>query len=135
MPGGVGYNLRGLVPPSMEEIVRPFVPIESFSTPRVPPTPTPPEPEAFLRWGQASAFQFESSFRDKATRGIGFRVGDGGDEEFPPVTYTETGRDTSLLRVENPDDPDQFVEVERIDAISFRGPNGRDTIFRLRNPG
>jgi hypothetical protein len=35
-------------------------------------------------------------------------------------TYKEIERKTHTKRIENPDDPTQFVEVERIDQISLR---------------
>ena len=35
-------------------------------------------------------------------------------------TYKEIDRETHITRIENPDDPSQFVEVERIDQISLR---------------
>ena len=35
-------------------------------------------------------------------------------------TYREIDRKTHVTRIENPDDPSQFVEVERIDQIALR---------------
>ena len=35
-------------------------------------------------------------------------------------TYREVERKTHIKRIENPDDPSQFVDVERIDQIALR---------------
>lgn len=120
-------------PPTMEDIVRPFIPVLSFSTPRVPPEPIPEQPEAFIEWGGPSVFSYEDSFRALATSGIGFHVDDPGDQGIPTVTYTETGRLTTDKRIENPEDADQFVIVQRIDRIAFQGPGGGQVEFILNN--
>src|SRR6185503_17627036 len=67
---------------SLESLARPFVGIDSFRTPRVPPTPAPVEPEAFIRWGGPSAFSFKDSFRDLAIGGVNIKEDD--DPNEPP---------------------------------------------------
>lgn len=37
---------------------------------------------------------------------------------------TELARVTSIVRVENPSDPAQYVDVERVDVITFEGAAG-----------
>lgn len=50
-------------------------------------------------------------------------------DENPPAEqvinrlYTEVSRKTTRKRIENPDDASQYVEVERIDEITFSGPS------------
>lgn len=131
MPTGYRLGFRrtfGLMP---EEIVRPFVSVESFSKRRVV-VEVREEPEAFLAWGQPSQFSFEDNFRDLANTGRRFKVDDPDDEDNVEK-FTETGRDVTEVRVENPDDPDQFVIVERIDKINFNAPGGRKIQFILKN--
>ena len=59
-------------------------------------------------------------------------------EEFKTedsFTYREIERKTHTKRIENPDDPSQFVEVERIDQVSLRhklNPEDR-RIYQLKN--
>ncbi len=40
------------------------------------------------------------------------------------TVYTEEGRETSTVRVEDPNDSDVFVEVDRIDVVRFRNNEG-----------
>ena len=50
-------------------------------------------------------------------------------------TYREIDRKTHIKRIENPDDPSQFVEVERIDQISLRHKLKPDDkrIYEIKN--
>lgn len=116
---------------TMEAIVRPWVDVVSFSSPREIPLPPPVEPEAFFRHGQASQFTFDDSFRNRAS-GVGFRT-----EDPPPgdevLQFVETGRDVTEVRVENPEDADQYVIVEVIDKIDFDGPNNTKYRFIFTN--
>lgn len=120
--------------PDMADIVRPWVDVISYSTPRTLPPPAEVLPEAFLRWGGPSQFNFSDSFRDKANNPFGFHTKDEPNDENVVYQFTETGRNTSQVRVENPDDPDQFVIVEQINAIEFSGPKGVVYSFRFANP-
>jgi len=91
--------------------------------------------EALLRWGKPSAFQF--------TSGGGFtqptiNILPSGDEAEADdaalgLIFTETGRLTTIVRVSNPLDANDFVDVERIDRISFQGPDGVIRTFVLNN--
>jgi hypothetical protein len=94
--------------------------------------------EATLRWGAPGVFQF-------AAGGGGFAVtqpifdilpsGDAAEEDDAALglVFTETGRQVSVVRVTNPSDPADFVDVEVIDRISFRGPDGLIRTFVLNN--
>ena len=42
-------------------------------------------------------------------------------------------RKTHVKRITNPDDESQFIDVEVIDEITFRGPNGQVVTLRLNN--
>ena len=42
-----------------------------------------------------------------------------GDGEPIPEQWTEVERTTTTVRVENPDDATQYVDVERIETITF----------------
>jgi hypothetical protein len=50
-------------------------------------------------------------------------------------TYKEIERKTHTKRIENPDDPSQFVDVERIDRISLRHKLKPDDkrIYEIKN--
>lgn len=45
--------------------------------------------------------------------------------EIPTLRFEEFSREVDVVRVENPDDPDQYVMVERITKITFKGPDLR----------
>lgn len=95
--------------------------------------------EATLRWGAPGDFQFASN------RGGGFAItqpiinrlppGDEAEEDDAALglIFTETTRQTTTVRITNPSDPADFVDVERIDRISFSGPDGVIRTFVLNN--
>lgn len=59
------------------------------------------------------------------------------DKEEPIIAdlvYDETARTTETIRVENPSDSAQYVIVERITSIDFRGPDNRIYRYNLNHP-
>ena len=56
-----------------------------------------------------------------------------GAEPVGDELWLEVARTTSTVRVENPDDANQYVDVERIDAICFFTPRGRVQLL-FNNP-
>ena len=129
--------------PQMERVVRPFVIIDS--RPYDPPAPRQPLPgeedEAFISWGSASRFISPQITQPVTSRtsfgGGGFRVTWPDDKdknkEKKTLEYTEIERTVTEVRVENPDDEEQYVMVERIESIDFRGPDGATHRFTLNN--
>jgi len=53
------------------------------------------------------------------------------ETQDPALVYTEIARAVTTVRVENPSDSSQYVDVERIERIVFRGPDGRKHEYRL----
>lgn len=49
------------------------------------------------------------------------------------VTHNELTRATSTVRVENPEDATQYVDVERIDRVLFLGTDGSVNELRFKN--
>lgn len=87
-----------------------------------------PEEEAEIRWGKASQFQWSVSNPDRIINNTIIQPGPPPDEDDDEdieetIEYEETDRTTETVRVSNPDDPEQYVEVERILTITFQGPN------------
>lgn len=105
-----------------------------FFVPWVPPIPPEPEDEeAFARWGgtenidpddqSAGAQAIINNYRFPAPNND-----DEDDKEDDPqvtYTYTEVNRKTETVRVENPDDSDQYVMVERITEITFKSSHDK----------
>jgi hypothetical protein len=129
--------------PQMERIVRPFVVIDS--KPYDPPAPRQPLPGendlAFISWGAPSRFitpQLTQPVTSSSRFGSGgFRV-TWPEDEKPQKSevnriYAEISRTVDTIKVENPDDPEQYVMIERIDEIEFRAPDGSTATFKLNN--
>ncbi|KJS40353.1 MAG: hypothetical protein VR70_05780 [Rhodospirillaceae bacterium BRH_c57] len=60
-------------------------------------------------------------------------IGEEDDDPPPagPAVWTEIARTTSTVRVENPEDPEQYVDVERVETLLMRGPGGEQVEWRL----
>lgn len=85
-----------------------------------------PEEEAEIRWGKVSQFQWSVSHPDRSQTRTIIRFVPGDDEDEPVqelIEYRETERTTETVRVSNPEDEEQYVDVERIQTITFQGPN------------
>jgi len=104
-----------------EKAVRPYDSIYSLSRPRKV-EPVVVVPEALLVWGSPADFQeAKFSFPEKAKDpGLSFTV----------IEWSEVNRTTVTVRITNPDDAEQFVDVERVDEIEFKEPKSGDT-FKL----
>jgi len=108
--------------------------------------------EAELCWGEASDLPGTTA----AERGGGFKTKKPGDEpevsdEPEPgedkkprpkqerdLEWNEDSRKVKKIRVENPDDPEQYVMVERIEVLYMRAPseqpfNGKRHMFTFKN--
>ena len=107
---------------------RPFGPT-SVSPPRRPPEGA--LGDAVLRWGRACNFRISAV--PNLTTIVNWPTQPEDEEADPGLIFTETERQTTTVRVENPDDSEQFVDVERIDQITFLGPDGIARTFVLTN--
>lgn len=107
---------------SVNDLVKPWIDILSTHADRVPPTPPVKEPEAYIKWGKASAFTYEGDFRTDAT--TGFQVTNPGAPPRKRYSLDEEGRAYTDFKVTSPNDPDSYVIVRRVDEIAFDGPGG-----------
>jgi len=73
----------------------------------VPPLPLREDNEAIIRWGGTSNF-YDSRLAFEYQR-----------RTQSPTAWREFSRQTRNVRVENPEDPSQYVVVEVIDSITF----------------
>lgn len=120
-----------LVTPSMEQLVRPWVSVDSTSKPRTPTAPEEEFPESFIRWGAASEFSTgDDTFRDDAAS-PGFKVSDEAPQERKRLTFPEEGRSWTDFKVENPTDPAQYAIVRRVNTLALTGPDGEQYLFIL----
>lgn len=120
--------------PSLEKLVRAF---QQPQTAPDRPNRTPVESDgdlAILTWGG------ELEVTDLANPGeLGFQIvnfGSKSDSQRDPRksrNYSEVSRSTKVVRVYNDQDQSQWVDVERIVSITFRGPDDVDVTFDLND--
>jgi hypothetical protein len=94
--------------------------------------------EAHVRWGKASSFvvalhggQFLPSVN--IVNWPNFPKNEDDDKEQPVKDWFELSRETSDVRVENPDDSDQYVIVQRVEKIIFQTPEGERIRLNFKN--
>ena len=96
------------------------------------PPPISEENTEILRWGSPEAVPGE-------TIGTLYQSGRRNEENNtneeekanPTVIYREVSRSTATVRVENPTDPEQYVDVVRINEITFQGSDNKNHRFIL----
>lgn len=92
-----------------------------------PGTPT----AASITWGQASSFAIDAQVTPFLSS-----LDQGQDTKKNPLgttttVFTEISRTTTKVRVEQQDNAENYVEIERIDTITFSGPDGINREFVL----
>jgi hypothetical protein len=139
--GGGGSGGNGGWSVSVERITRTGLPEDVLQRLRAKKPPVDDSGEADLRWGKASNFTLTES-KDNQPTNPSYKVnfpGSGGvtDPEVPPEAqvfdFQEYGRAVEVVRVENPDDSEQWVDVERINVIVFLGPDGNYWRYTLKH--
>lgn len=96
--------------PNMEQIVRPFQTTTTIVNRRsnvTKPTKVAPQ-KAIITWGAEG--------QAPVSQGITINVKNTDNK------YQETSRKTTDVRVENPDDSNQFVIEQRVDKVTFTKP-------------
>lgn len=119
----------------LEAIRGAYAKVTSFPKVREPSAPPEELPDAHIRWGKESEFNSETIFRRKA-RVVGVGLGDDDDEEPPErerLTFSEEGRAWEDLRIENPDDPEQYGIMRVTVGAVFRAPNGAQHIYQFNS--
>lgn len=101
----------------------------------LPPIRRPPGAtgEAVHRWGRKANFTFTAP--GTVTTQVIWPDGlpDIDEPDDAARIFTETEREVDVVRVTNPSDSAQFVDVERITRISFLGEDGIVRTFVLNN--
>jgi hypothetical protein len=129
----------------LEAAVRPAVPAKAYALlERLLAKRRKPgeESEASITWGQASDFTVEELKPPELPKLRGIKVvnpdtGDVGEDPSAGLmlTYNEVSRSTHVTRITNPEDDQQYVDVEVIDSITFqRSSDGAYIRFVLDNP-
>jgi hypothetical protein len=106
----------------LERIVRPFAGFPALPG-LAPPQPAvePQTENVRLEIGKDSGTKtYSGSFSANVSR-------------YMDANVKEKKRETSEKRVENPDDPSQFVNVERVDKLTTNGVNGQKTNVEFKN--
>jgi len=96
--------------------------LRAFETPRVAPKTRivgkplkHPLQIATLTWGAAGTLP--SAVEIPIVGGAGFKID-------PTAMNTELWRITEPVRIENPDDPTQYVIIDRVTSLAFKNPKG-----------
>src|SRR5438045_2143174 len=87
------------------------------------PPPPPFNVHSLLRWGKAA------NYATGPNTGGGFIV----KKSNNPEKDNEISRETQTYRVHNPDDDQQWVDVERIKSITFQGSDGMRRVYTLKD--
>ena len=93
--------------------------------------------DSIFRWGRPFSPGSAAQTPEEDKRGfqiVNPKPNKDPNEEKPVLVYTEVVRVTDTVRVKNPQDAQQYVDVERIKSITFRGPDGVDRRFDLNPP-
>lgn len=96
--------------------------------------------EADLRWGAKSRFELVDQSRFPTMRIRSSTNEDGQQTQEPPpevnvLDFNEVQRAVEEIRVENPEDSQQYVIVERVAWIIFNGPDGNYWRFNFKYDG
>ena len=110
---------------SIEDVVRSAVIIGSHLRDRPAKTAPVPEEEAEIVWGKASQFSWSIDTPDirKSTYVTVIRHENNDDDLRQLIIFPEIERATETVRITNPQDAEQYVDVERITSITFQAPN------------
>jgi hypothetical protein len=127
--------------PAVEKIVRPFETPAGWPVPRRLP-PEQDTGDALIDWKAninvvvttLEAQGLDPNQLDPQTPAESFGSEATVTEEKKTNVWTETSRITSTVRVTNPDNPTNYVDVERIERVNFNGPSGNVT-YVFRNGG
>ena len=100
---------------SLEQIIRPFQTPDVISKRKIVSKSTKlPTDEVVIEWGRSGDAPTPTEIEKDEEEGvINFKVNDCDDK------YNEKNRKFSTVRIENPDDPSQYVMVQRIEQIKF----------------
>ena len=94
--------------------------------------------EAYIAWGRGSLNLVERSQSFSTGTGNDFNWEEQFPEMDPPVEPTflfdEVARMTHVVRITQAGTPENYVDVDVIDAIAFKGPGGT-YIYRFTNAG
>ena len=110
----------------LSDVIGSVIPVNSHSRPRTPAKPPVPVPvpAVGVRFGGASAFSFsaEGAARDIASRkggGVTVNFPEQEPPEFMRVVTSQVKVVSQVVRVEDPDDPESFTDVDRLARMMF----------------
>jgi hypothetical protein len=93
--------------------------------------------DSLIRWGRPSEYGTETQTPEESRNVIS--TPNSNPKKDPQQNkrekvWEEVERETETVRVRNPSDSTQYVDVARIKSILFRGPDGFDHRFNLKPP-
>lgn len=114
---------------TLEQIVRPFQNTDVLSKRRIISNSTKEDTdEVIIEWGRSGDAPAASEIeRDAEDGNFTFEVVHCDDK------YDEKNRKFNTVRIENPDDPSQYVMVQRINQISFNKKSEANNMTMYNN--
>jgi hypothetical protein len=93
--------------------------------------------DSLIRWGRPSEYGTPTQTPEESRGGV--TIVNSTPKKDPQqdkreLLYEEIERTTQKVRVRNPADRDQYVDVARITSILFQGPDGRRHRFNCKPP-
>lgn len=132
----VSVTLPGVKLPNVFDAYGDSVLARVLAEKKPPATPEPAE----IRWGKAPQFNYvplnpTTTVIWPSDPGLQQQnPADPNQQEPPPLQYEEIWRAEQMVRIENPQDSEQYVIVTRITSIIFRGPDNRQHQFNFHPP-
>jgi hypothetical protein len=93
--------------------------------------------DSLIRWGRPSDYGTETQTPEESRGGVvivNSTPKKDPEQQKRERVYTEIDRTTETVRVRNPSDSTQYVDVARIKSIRFQGPDGVISRFDLKPP-
>lgn len=113
---------------NLEQIIRPFQSREILTTRRIISTSLKiPVQEAGVEWGAAGDMPSAVEVEKDEEGGMSFNVVDCDDK------FDEKNRKFSTIRIEQPDHPENYVVVERINQITFNKKSESNNMTMYNN--
>lgn len=117
-----GFDLTGWI--------RSYAEVRSTPVAREIEPPALVTPEAYTRWGQPSDFGIGDLVRQRY-RFPGYDPDDDDPKKRVRYTWNEEGRSWTDIRVENPDDPDNYAILRVATSVALALPDGSQVIFKM----
>ena len=99
-----------------------YAPVVAYPVQRAEPRPAAdPAPESGARWGKASAFSWSTAAALARSQqpGLSIEYPEGAPPAYMRIIDAELTVQAERVKVRSPDDPDTWVEIDRVTRMAF----------------